>query len=205
MNDAPLSRKTTGYVIAATGVAAGLATWLALAVSSPDGQEAADQEDEPTEAETDVDPQAAVEWLPYEPQELAEAGELAVEFAELYTRVDEGESAQAHHDALSELATTSFSELLEPRPSSVELRDELLGEGVTVTSSAEVSRIRDIHSGYVTVVVDCTMIKHEGSEDERNEHEFAVSLRSVEEGWQVDDLQLAEQGQSGDEGADRQG
>lgn len=200
MNDAPPSRKTTGYVIAATGVVAWLATMLAFAVSSPESHDAADQGEETTETETEADPQAAVEWLPYEPEELAEAGALAVEFAELYTRVQQDESAQAHHEALSELASADYAERLDPRPSSVEVREEMQAEGTTVSSSAEVSGIRDIVTGQVTVLVDCAMVTNTGNGDqERNDHEFAVTLLPVEEGWKVHELQLAEDGQSGDE------
>ena len=198
MNELPLSRKGVITAIAIAGIVAVIAVFIATYTGSDDTSEPSAADPSPSPQES-LDADQALDWLPHDPETLVEAGQVAVEFTELYTTVSDGETVDAYYETLRSYTTSDYADRLDPSAGVRSAREGLIGEGITISSSAQVDRVRTLVDEQVTFLVAVTTTTNSDQGQQTDDYEVAVTMVPTNEGqWQVHDLQVAADGQSGD-------
>ena len=196
MNELPLSRKGVITTIAVAGIVAAIAVGIATYQGSDDEPEPQATGPSPTTEPLDAD--TAVDWLPYTPQELVEAAAVAAEFTELYVTVSDGESVDAYYETLYTYTTDDYADRLTPTAGVRSAREGLVAEGITISATAHVDQVRTLVQEQVVFTVAATTTTNTGQGQQDEDYEFAVTVTPDDDQWQVHDLQLASDGQSGD-------
>lgn len=198
MNELPLSRNGVITAIAIAGIVAVIAVLIATYTGPDDTSQSPAADPSPTQEEP-LDADQALDWLPHDPQTLAEAGQIATEFTELYTTVSDGETVDAYYETLHSYTTSDYADRLDPSAGVRSARDDLIGDGVTISSTAHVDRVRTLVDEQVMFIVAATTTTNTDQGQQNEDYEFAVTMVPTDDGqWQVHDLQLAGDGQSGD-------
>jgi len=196
MNELPLSRKGVITTITTAGIAAVIAALIATDTEPDVTSPTPVADPSPSTEPFDVD--QVLEWLPHNPEALVEAGQMAVEFAELYTTVSD-ESMDAYYERLYSYTTSDYADRLAPGAGVRSTRESLIGEGITISSTAHVERVRTLVDEQVTFILAATTTTNTDEGQQNEDYELAVTMVATDDGqWQVHDLQLADVGQSGD-------
>lgn len=196
-NNKPLPRRAVIYAIVLAAIVAVAAT--AVATWTRSEEPAAPEPETTAGAPATRDTDEAMEWLPYDTDELMDAATVVEEFAELYTGFTADEDIDDYYAALHDYTTTEYAERLSPTRGSESAREALAADGITISSTATTSRIRDLLPGQITYIVDCTTVTSTGPDQTEENFEFAVTVMPGPGGaWRVHDLQLASAGQAGD-------
>lgn len=196
MNELPLSRKGVITTIAVAGIVAAIAVGAATYRGSDEESEPQATEPSPTTEPLDAD--AAIDWLPYTPEELLEASAVAAEYTELYITVSDGESVDAFYETLHSYTTKDYADRLEPAAGVHSAREGLAEEGVTISAATDVDRVRVLVEDQITFIVAATTTTHSDQGRQNDDYEFAVTVTPDDDRWKVHDLRLATEGQPGD-------
>lgn len=196
MNELPLSRKGVITTIAVAGIVAVIAVGAATYRGSDEDPQP--QTSDPSPTTQAVDAEAAVDWLPYTPEELVQAAAVAAEFTELYVTVSDGESVDAYYETLYTYTSDDYADRLTPTAGVRSAREGLVAEGVTISATAHVDQVRTLVQEQVVFTVAATTTTNTDQGQQNDDYEFAVTVTPDDDQWQVHDLQLASDGQSGD-------
>lgn len=151
----------------------------------------------PTTAEEDID---VLDWLPFGEDELLAAGATARAFGEAYGTIDYTEDPEEYFADMEELAADDYAEVLSESTRAGAFWQEGAEAEAVADGRAEVQSIRTYGGDSITFVVEVQSITETAdSEFDEELGDFAITVTSAGQGWQVHDFQPADAGQLGGE------
>ncbi|MBE3000126.1 hypothetical protein IDM40_15635 [Nocardiopsis sp. HNM0947] len=164
---------------------------------SPDGFSTVEPSPIPTTGEEDID---VLDWFPFSEDELLAAGAKAREFGEAYGTIDYNEDPEVYFAGMEELATDEYADVLSENTRAGAFWEEGSEAGAVAEGRAEVESVRTYGGDSITFVVEVQSITETADSGfDEDLGEFAVTVTSEGQGWQVHDFQPAEAGQHGEE------
>ncbi len=131
------------------------------------------------------------QWLPFNQQDLTVASRATVAFAADYENWSYTEPAQAYVAKMSGLVTTTLAASLQnsyATPGVAALRS---AQQQISTSSGGIASIRSFGTGSITFVVNIAQRLATTSGTTNSSKQYAVTVVSNVNGWQVNDVELA--------------
>lgn len=151
----------------------------------------------PTTAKEDID---VLDWLPFSEDELLAAGATARAFGEAYGTIDYTEDPEDYFAGMEELASDDYAEVLSESTRAGAFWQEGAEAEAVADGRAEVQSIRTYGGDSITFVVEVQSITETAdSEFDEELGDFAITVTSEGQGWQVHDFQPADAGQLGGE------
>jgi len=134
------------------------------------------------------------QWLPFTQQDLTEASRTTVTFASDYENWTYTEPAAAYIAKMSGLVTTEFAATLQQdyaTPGVAELRSS---QKQISSGNGSIVSVRSFGTGSITFVVSIAQQLATSAGTTHQTKQYAVTVVSNASGWQVNDVELAGEG-----------
>lgn len=131
------------------------------------------------------------QWLPFTQQDLTQAAQTTVAFAADYENWTYTEPAQAYVAKLSTLVTSEFAASLENTYGTPGVAAQRTAQKQISSSSGSIASIQSFGSGTITFVVSIAQQLATTTGTTHQTKQYAVTVVSDANGWQVNDVELA--------------
>lgn len=206
MDETPLSPRTTRILLLGVGATLIVGT-IAWSMLTPGQDQGAAEPEQPAAAPSaptarELGPEQVLGWLPYTAAELADAGNVAVAYAERAHSIDYAADTDgaAQREDLVELSTAEHARTLEAASSAAAARQELADAGTVTTATAVVEHIDRWGAGTVTLVLSVATTTTDDDGASADTAQTAITLTGPS-GWQVAAVADPGVGQGGDTAA----
>jgi hypothetical protein len=138
------------------------------------------------------------QWLPFTQQDLAEAARTTLAFAADYETFSYTETATAYTQKMSSLVTAELAATLENAYATTGAAQTRNSQKQVSTSSGGIASIRAFGTGpaSITFVVNIAQQLASTKGTSTTTMQYAVTLVSAAGGWEVNDIEFANQGNS---------
>jgi hypothetical protein len=136
------------------------------------------------------------QWLPFTQQDLTEAAHSTLAFAADYETFSYTETAPVYAAKLAGLVTGELAATLQNAYAAPGAVAERSAQKQVSTSTGGIDSIRAFGSGSITFVVNIAQRLATTKGTSTSTQEFAVTLVSGAAGWEVNDIELAGEGNS---------
>ncbi len=136
------------------------------------------------------------QWLPFTQQDLTEAAQVTTAFAGDYDTFSYTETAAAYAAKMASLVTAELAGTLENAYATPGVAAQRSAQKQISTSSGGISAIRSFGTGSITFIVNVVQRLATTTGTATTSTEYAVTVVSAAGGWEVDDIELANAGNS---------
>jgi hypothetical protein len=138
------------------------------------------------------------QWLPFTQQDLTEAAQTTLAFAADYETFSYTETAAAYAQKMASLVTGELAATLENAYATPGAEQARSAQKQVSTSSGGIASIRAFATGptSITFVVNIAQQLATTKGTSTSTMQYAVTLVSAAGGWEVNDIELADQGNS---------
>jgi len=138
------------------------------------------------------------QWLPFTQQDLTQASQTTIAFAADYETYSYTETAAGYGEKMASLVTTELDATLENGYAAPDLAAQRSAQKQVSTSSGEIASIRAFGAGSITFLVNITqqISVSKGSPASTTQQYAVTTVFSATDGWQVNDIELANAGNS---------
>jgi hypothetical protein len=135
-------------------------------------------------------------WLPFTQQDLTQASQATLAFAADYGTYSYTETPTAYADKMTNLVTAEFAATLKADYAAAGFAAQRSAQKQLSSSSGGIASIRSFGSGSITFVVNIAQKLTTTKGSATTTTQYAVTLVSAAGGWQVNDLEYANAGNS---------
>jgi hypothetical protein len=136
------------------------------------------------------------DWLPFTQQDLAQASQATLAFAADYGTYSYTETPTVYADKMSSLVTAEFAATLKADYAAAGFAAQRSAQKQVSSSSGGIASIRSFGAGSITFVVNIAQKLTTTKESTETTTQYAVTLVSAAGGWQVNDIEYANAGNS---------
>jgi hypothetical protein len=136
------------------------------------------------------------QWLPFTQQDLTEAAQVTTAFAVDYDTFSYTETATAYAAKMANLVTAELAGTLENAYATPGVAAQRSAQKQISTSSGGITAIRSFGTGSITFLVNIVQRLATSKGTTTNSIQYAVTVVSAAGGWEVDDIELANAGNS---------
>lgn len=136
------------------------------------------------------------DWLPFTQQDLAQASQAALAFAADYGTYSYTETPTAYANKMTNLVTAEFAVTLKADYAAAGFAAQRSAQKQVSSGSGGIASIRSFGPGSITFVVNIAQKLTTTKGSTTTTTQYAVTLVSVAGGWQVNDIELANAGNS---------
>lgn len=136
------------------------------------------------------------QWLPFTQQDLAEAAQAATAFAADYQTFSYTETATVYAGKMTSVVTPELAGTLENAYATPGVAAQRSAQRQISTSSGGIAQIRSFGAGSITFLVDITQRLGTTKGTTTTTTQYAVTVESAAGGWEVNDIELANAGNS---------
>jgi hypothetical protein len=133
-------------------------------------------------------------WLPFTPQDLADAAAVTVKFGVDYNTYTYTENAQAYVATMNGLITGELASTLQALYATPGVAKLRTGQKQVSTGTAAISSLRAFGSSSLTFVVTMGQRLASSQGTTNGSSQYAVTVTGSGASWQVDDIELASAG-----------
>jgi hypothetical protein len=135
-------------------------------------------------------------WLPFTQQDLTEASQATLAFAADYGTYSYTETPTVYADKMANLVTAEFAATLKADYAAAGFAAQRSAQKQVSSSSGGIASIRSFGSGSITLVVNIAQKLSTTKGSTTTTTQYAVTLVSAAGGWQVNDIEYANAGNS---------
>jgi hypothetical protein len=135
-------------------------------------------------------------WLPFSQQDLSEAAQTTLSFAADYGTYSYTETPAAYADKMNNLVTAEFAATLKSGYAAPGVAAQRSAQKQVSSSSGGIASIRSFGPGSITFVVNVAQKLTTTKGTTTTTTQYAVTLVSAAAGWQVNDIEYANAGNS---------
>jgi hypothetical protein len=136
------------------------------------------------------------DWLPFTQQDLTQASQVTLAFATDYGTYSYTETPTAYADKMSSLATAEFAATLKAGYAAAGFAAQRSAQKQVSSSSGGIASIRSFGTDSITFVVNIAQKLTTTKGSTTTTTQYAVTLVSAAGGWQVNDIEYANAGNS---------
>jgi hypothetical protein len=136
------------------------------------------------------------QWLPFTQQDLTEAAQVTTAFAVDYDTFSYTETATVYAAKMANLVTAELAGTLENAYATPGVAAQRSAQKQISTSSGGISAIRSFSTGSITFLVNIVQRLATTTGTGTTSTQYAVTVVSAAGGWEVDDIELANAGNS---------
>jgi hypothetical protein len=136
------------------------------------------------------------QWLPFTQQDLTEAAQAATAFAADYQTFSYTETATVYAQKMASVVTAELAGTLENAYATPGVAAQRSAQKQISTSSGGITQIRSFGAGSITFLVNITQRLGTTKGTTTTTTAYAVTVESVAGGWEVNDIELANAGNS---------
>jgi hypothetical protein len=136
------------------------------------------------------------QWLPFTQQDLAEAAQVTTAFATDYDTFSYTETAPVYAARMTDLVTAELAGTLENAYATPGVAAQRSAQKQISTSSGGITAIRSFGTGSITFLVNIVQRLATTTGTTTASSQYAVTVVSAAGGWEVDDIELANAGNS---------
>jgi hypothetical protein len=136
------------------------------------------------------------DWLPFTQQDLAQASQATLAFAADYGTYSYTETPTVYADKMSSLVTVEFAATLKADYAAAGFAAQRSAQKQVSSSSGGIASIRSFGVGSITFVVNIAQQLTTTKASTTSTTQYAVTLVSAAGGWQVNDIEYANAGNS---------
>jgi hypothetical protein len=136
------------------------------------------------------------DWLPFTQQDLTQASQATLAFATDYGTYSYTETPTVYADKMSNLATVEFAATLKADYAAAGFAAQRSAQKQVSASSGGIASIRSFGPGSITFVVNIAQKLTTTKGSTTTTTQYAVTLVSAAGGWQVNDIEYANAGNS---------
>jgi hypothetical protein len=133
-------------------------------------------------------------WLPFTPQDLADAAAVTLKFGVDYNTYTYTEDAQAYVAKMNGLITGELASTLQALYATPGVAKLRTGQKQVSTGTAAISSLRAFGSSSLTFVVNMGQRLASSQGTTNGSSQYAVTVTGSGASWQVDDIELASAG-----------
>jgi|SRR5215469_805342 len=134
------------------------------------------------------------QWLPFTPQDLAEAAQATTTFATDYETFSYTETAPAYAAKMANVVTAQLAGTLENAYATSGVAAQRSAQKQISSSSGGISAIRSFSTGSITFLVNIVQKLATTTQTSAKTTQYAVTVVSAAGGWEVNDVELANAG-----------
>jgi hypothetical protein len=135
-------------------------------------------------------------WLPFTQQDLTQASQATLAFAADYGTYSYTETPTAYADKMTNLVTAEFAATLKADYAAAGFAAQRSAQKQLSSSSGGIAAIRSFGPGSITFVVNIAQKLTTTKGSTTTTTQYAVTLVSAAGGWQVNDIEYANAGNS---------
>ncbi|HXC81648.1 MAG TPA: hypothetical protein VNV62_07315 [Trebonia sp.] len=136
------------------------------------------------------------QWLPFTQQDLTEAAQVTTAFAVDYDTFSYTETATAYAAKMANVVTAELAETLQNAYATPGVAAQRSRQKQISTSSGGITAIRSFGTGSITFLVNIVQRLATSTGTTTASTQYAVTVVSAAGGWEVDDIELADAGNS---------
>ena len=136
------------------------------------------------------------QWLPFTQQDLTEAARVTTAFAVDYDTFSYTETATVYAAKMASLVTAELAGTLENAYATPGVAAQRSAQKQISTSSGGITAIRSFGTGSITFLVNIVQRLATTTGTATTSTQYAVTVVSAAGGWEVDDIELANAGNS---------
>jgi hypothetical protein len=136
------------------------------------------------------------QWLPFTQQDLTEAAQAATAFAADYQTFSYTETATVYAAKMASVVTAELAGTLENAYATPGVAAQRSAQKQISTSSGGITQIRSFGAGSITFLVNITQRLGTTKGTATTTTQYAVTVESAAGGWEVNDIELANAGNS---------
>jgi hypothetical protein len=136
------------------------------------------------------------QWLPFTQQDLTEAAQVTTAFAVDYDTFSYTETATAYAARMASVVTAELAGTLENAYATPGVAAQRSAQKQISASSGGITSIRSFGTGSITFLVNIVQRLATTTGTTNTSTQYAVTVVSAAGGWEVDDIELANAGNS---------
>jgi hypothetical protein len=134
------------------------------------------------------------QWLPFTQQDLTEAAQTTLAFAADYQTFSYTETAPVYARKMADLVTAELAGTLENDYATPSMATQRAAQKQVSTSSGGIASIRSFGTGSITFLVNIAQRLATSKGTTTQTTQYAVTVVSAAGGWEVNDIELANAG-----------